>query len=58
MKSVHEFEKDAPLIQSIARMRERGSVGGISPDRGTRNGLESQSSLHYMSKGMSSDGGF
>jgi hypothetical protein len=37
MKSVHEFEKDAPLVQSIARMRERGSVGGYSPMRdGTR----------------------
>ena len=63
MKSVNEFEKDGPLVQSIARMRERGSIGGYSPmgrDNGRSIGHDavSTSSLQYMSKGLSSDGGF
>lgn len=50
MKSVHEFEKDTPLIQSLAKLRT--SNREVSPDLIKSNG---PSSLHYMSRGGLSD---
>ena len=51
MKSVHEFEKDTPLIQSLAKLRT--SNREVSPDLAMRS--NGPSSLHYMSRGGLSD---
>lgn len=33
LKSVHEFEKETPLIQTLAKLRETGATGGVfSPE--------------------------
>lgn len=60
LKSVHQFEKDTPLIQSLARLREReasrlgenySNVGDALGGRALQ--TESVNSLQYMSAGLS-----
>lgn len=53
MKSVHEFQKDTPLIQSLAKLRNGDAMREGSPDIGLRS--NGPSSLHYMSRGGLSD---
>lgn len=61
LKSVHQFEKDAPLIQSLARLREREasklgenySNAGDTLVGGRALQTESINSLQYMSAGLS-----
>lgn len=61
LKSVHQFEKDTPLIQSLARLREReaSKLGenysnvGDTLVGGRALQTESVNSLQYMSAGLS-----
>jgi len=63
LTSVHQFDKDAPLVQSLARLQQRGGLASragaySSPGAGGALGghqlqTESVNSLHYMSAGLS-----
>lgn len=63
LKSVHQFEKETPLIHSLARLRERGEQASRVGDYASPAGeamlgarplqTESVNSLHYMSAGLS-----
>lgn len=57
LKSVHQFEKDTPLIQSLARLREREASKLGEPGDAFAGGralqTESINSLQYMSAGLS-----
>ena len=52
LKSVHEFEKEAPLIQSLHRLRDLGTTSGAARDQVEQ--TPGANSLHYGSRGLSS----
>jgi hypothetical protein len=63
LQSIHEVEKDTPLVASIAQLRERQDAEGnrrmFTPDPGMRSlnlpQTASATSLQFMSGGLSSD---
>ena len=54
LKSVHEFEKEGPLIQSLSRLRDLGvASGAVRDDEQQTPGVNPS---HHMSRGLSSGG--